>query len=342
MEEWYVMNPQPTMNSGFEKDEWDDYVFDAFDEALTETQLGDTVKFCRGQYDEETGNFEVEFETQAAVQDKSPDAYTRGWQRQILTRISDNIDDYKYIKYKDKEDAKEQIYLIVTMPSTNKIYTKAVIHECNYILKWQDEETGLIYTYPTYTADATQYNTGVESANGVVQTGYVQLMSWISLDDVTVELQRDKRMFIDYSKKHPETFIITSMSKVPYSYNEMRMMRITFTECEMNPKTDRPDLMLCDYIEPKIQPTQDIVLSYAGEAEIRIGGKKTIKSSIQANFEIVVADMWRDKVSVIQTSDTSCKVTAELDYSMIGANIKVKAISGGLIGELNLKVKGVV
>ena len=79
----------------------------------------------------------------------------------------------------------------MTMPESNKIYTKAVLHECNYTLKWQDSD-GNIYYYPTYTADATQYNTGVERNGNILETGYIQLMSWISLDDVTKEINAIK------------------------------------------------------------------------------------------------------------------------------------------------------
>ena len=51
MTEWYLINPQPTLNSGFEKDEFTDYAQDGFDELLTETQLGKAIKFCKGKFD---------------------------------------------------------------------------------------------------------------------------------------------------------------------------------------------------------------------------------------------------------------------------------------------------
>jgi hypothetical protein len=340
MQEWYVINSQPTLNSGFESDEWNDYISDSFDESL-ETPLGDDVKFCKGQYDGETGNFETEFSTKAIVQDKSPDAYTRGWQRQILTRIADRLAEYKYIKYADTL-GNEQIYLIETMPSSNKIYTKAVIHECNYTLKWQDE-TGKIYYYPTYTADATQYNTGVENAANVVQTGYIQLMSWISADDVTIEIQRGKRMFIDLSKKHPETYCITSTSKVPYCYNEMRMMRITFTECEYNDKTDRIDLMLCDYINPEELPvpTEPLEIKYSGKPEIRIGGKKTfyIDDVENVNYNIIISELWLGMVTLAQT-ENKCVVKCANNTALVGAKFKLVANVGQQIMEIQIEIIG--
>ena len=338
---WYLINPQPTINNGLENEEWDNWVSDSFDEALTETRLGEEVIFCRGQFNGETGLFETEFKTQAVVQNKTFDAYTQGWKRQLLTRISDMVADYKYIKIKDTKN-NWQIYVIMAMPDNNGIYTKVVAHECNYTLKWQDTETGIIYYYPSYTADATQYNTGVESASERIQTGYIQLMSWLSLDDITVELQRDKRMFIDFSKKHPDIYIITSMSKVPYSYNEMRIMRITFTEHEFNPQTDRIDLMLCDYIENIPQPTSPIEISYSGKPEIRIGRTKTFNVDTEGiiTFSLIVSEQCRDYIELMPIDNNSCQVSVISNVNIVGSSFKLIASNGSQSSELLINVKG--
>ena len=342
MQEWYVINPQPTMLDGLEKDEWDAWVTDSFDELITETPLRDDVKLCRGQFNGETGEFEVEVETQAIIQNRDFDAYTQGWKRQILTRISDNLAEYKYVKATDTL-GNTQIYLIMTMPETNKIYTKAVLHECNYTLKWQDAE-GRIYYYPTYTADATQYNTGVERNGNVLETGYIQLMSWISLDDVTKELYRDKRMFIDVASESPETYVITSTSKVPYSYNEMRIMRITFTECEYNPKTDRIDLMLCDYINPNDIPhPSPINITYSGAPSIRIGGRKTFTAETENEvvFSLIHSALLDGKLTMEQTGN-KCVVKCANDSALVGATFKVEVAGGGARSELLVDVIGAV
>lgn len=336
------MSGQPTFNGGTENDDFNYYTPDGFEEAL-EPPLGEDVIFCRGQYNGETGLFEEEFETRAIVQNKTFDAYTQGWKRQVLTRISDLVANYKYIKVKDTLD-NWQIYVIMAMPDSNRIYTKVIIHECNYILKWQDSETGTIYYYPSHTVDATQYNTGVESAYNIIQTGYLQLMSWLSLDDITAELQRDKRMFIDQSKKHPDVYIITSMSKVPYSYNENRLMRITFTEHEFNPQTDRIDLMLCDYIDPSSipQPTTPIEILYSGNPEIRIGRTKTFSVSSEQNvsFSLLVSEQWRSYVELIIVDEHTCKIQVQNNRDMVGSSFKLIADNGSATSELLITVKG--
>jgi hypothetical protein len=231
----------------------------------------------------------------------------------------------------------------MTMPESNKIYTKAVLHECNYTLKWQDAD-GNIYYYPTYTADATQYNTGVERNGNILETGYIQLMSWISLDDVTKELYRDKRMFIDVASESPEAYVITSTSKVPYSYNEMRIMRITFTECEYNPKTDRIDLMLCDYVNPNDIPhPSPINITYSGSPSIRIGGRKTFTAETENEvvFSLINSALLDGKLTMEQTGN-KCVVKCANDSALVGATFKVEVAGGGQRSELLVDVIGAV
>lgn len=331
MKEWYMINSQPTLNSGFERSEWDEFASDAFNETLTETQLGRQIYLCRGQFD---GNkFETEIPVDGIVQSETQDAYTQGWQRQLLTRILDRVQDYKYIRYDD------HIWVIMTMPSDNQIYNKCVIHLCNYTLKWQDRK-GRIYYYPASVQDATQYNTGIEGTKEI-HTGYVQLMAWLSLDDNTVRLERDMRMFIDFDKVSPTPYVITSKSTVAYSYgDDMRVMRITFTEDVYNPKTDSIEKWICDNINSDDIPRVPIEIAYSGSPEIRIGGRKTFSTDVPVTFSLIVTDMWKNKIKITQMDDHSCKITAVNDSAMVGTNIKIIAKNKTQTSELLVKVIG--
>lgn len=343
MESWYVIQPQPTINGGFENDEWDSYVTDAFDEVLTETKLGQTVYLCNGLYDAETELFEVEYETQAVVQNVTPDAYTQGWKRQILTRISDMLADYKYVKVKDTK-GNWQIYLIMTMPDTNQIYTKAPIHECNYILKWQDS-TGKVFSYPCSIENASQYNTGENSVNSVMRTGFSQLMAWMSFDENTLKIGRTNRFFVDYDKTSPLVYRTTSMNHVDYSYNENRIIRIVLTEDEYNPDVDNVELWLCDYIDPENipTPTEPIEVTYVGLPEIRMGGRKTFKvdSETAITFSLVGTDAVISKLRINQENN-QCVVWVENDSSLVGNHFKLLAQSDADQSELLVSIKGVM
>ena len=206
MTEWYLINPQPTLNSGFEKDEFTDYAQDGFDELLTETQLGKTIKFCKGKFDGE--NFDIEVDGEGIVQSETPDAYTQGYKRQLLTRIADKVADYKYIKYDGA------IWLIITEPADNCIYDKCVLHQCNYIFKWQNANKDIIYC-PASIENASQYNTG-EEGNKILMLGYNQLMAYVSLDDDTVVIDRNLRLFVDYNKVNPIPYKVTRPDTVAF------------------------------------------------------------------------------------------------------------------------------
>ena len=337
MQSWYVIDPQPTLNNELENDEWNDWVLDSFDEALTETPLGKEIYLCKGQYNGE--QFEVEVKTEGIVQSETPDAYTQGWQRQLLTRISDNVQDYKYIRYNDK------IWVIMTMPSNNTIYNKCVIHLCNYVLKWQNRQTGQIYYYPSCVLDATQYNTGIENRQNVITTGYIQLMAWLSLDEISVSVERDMRMFIDTNKVNPTVYVITSKSTVPYSYGaDERVLRITFTEDIYNPDTDSIENWLCNYIDPNSipQPTEPIEISYAGKPTVRIGMSKTFTSSADnVVFSLVVPEIWENNISMTQTGN-KIVVKCSNNPDMVGSSFKIEVAGNGQRSELLVTIIGAV
>lgn len=343
-EDWYVIKPQPTMLNGLETEEWDNWVIDGFDELLTETPLGKEIYLCKGEYDGVLEVFETELKTEGIIQNVTPDAYTQGWKRQVLTRISDNLADYKYIKVKDTEN-NWQIYLIMTMPDTNGMYTKAAIHECNYILKWQDKETFQIRYCPCSIENASQYNTGENSVNSVIRTGFSQLMAWMPFEDYTLDIDRSYRFFIDYSPKTHLVYRTTSMNHVDYSYREQRIIRLIFTEDAYNPDIDNLDLWICGYANPDDipQPTTPIEILYSGNPEIRIGGRKTLRveSENSVVFSLLADSSLSDKVSFEQ-SENQCVVRVVNDINIVGCHFKVVATCGAEYSELLMTIKGVM
>lgn len=322
MTEWYLINPQPTLNSGFEKDEFTDYAQDGFDELLTETQLGKAIKFCKGKFDGE--NFEIEVDGEGIVQSETPDAYTQGYKRQLLTRIADKVADYKYIKYDGA------IWLIMTEPADNCIYDKCVLHQCNYILKWQNTNKDIIYC-PASIENASQYNTG-EEGNKILMLGYNQLMAYISLDDDTVVIDRNLRLFVDYNKVNPIPYKVTRPDTVAFSYGKNRVMYLVLTEDQYNPKTDSIENWLCDYFQ-----VSNITITYSGNPTIRVGGTKTLKVD---TTETVAWSVESDIGATIMPDGNSAKVKCTNDINYVGKTIIVKAAVGNSVGECLLTVIG--
>ena len=322
MTEWYLINPQPTLNSGFEKDEFTDYAQDGFDELLTETQLGKAIKFCKGKFDGE--NFEVEVDGEGIVQSETPDAYTQGYKRQLLTRIADKVADYKYIKYDGA------IWLIMTEPADNCIYDKCVLHQCNYILKWQNATKDIIYC-PASIENASQYNTG-EEGNKILMLGYNQLMAYVSLDDDTVVIDRNLRLFVDYNKVNPIPYKVTRPDTVAFSYGKNRVMCLVLTEDQYNPKTDSIENWLCDYFK-----VSTVTITYSGNSTIRVGGTKTLNVD---TTETVTWSVESDVGATITPNGNSVKVKCPNDMSFVDKTITVKATVGSDVGECVLAITG--
>ena len=322
MTEWYLINPQPTLNSGFEKDEFTDYAQDGFDELLTETQLGKAIKFCKGKFDGE--NFEVEVDGEGIVQSETPDAYTQGYKRQLLTRIADKVADYKYIKYDGA------IWLIMTEPADNCIYDKCVLHQCNYILKWQNTNKDIIYC-PASIENASQYNTG-EEGNKILMLGYNQLMAYVSLDDDTVVIDRNLRLFVDYNKVNPIPYKVTRPDTVAFSYGKNRVMCLVLTEDQYNPKTDSIENWLCDYFK-----VSTVTIIYSGNPTIRVGGTKTLNVD---TTETVTWSVESDVGATIIPDGNSVKVKCPNDMSFVDKTITVKATVGSDVGECILTITG--
>jgi hypothetical protein len=320
MTDWYLMS-QPILKGEFEREEFDDYAQDGFDEILTETQLGKEIVLCGGEFD--GVNFENEFQTTGIIQSETPDTYTQGWKRQLLTRITDSVSDYKYIKYDDK------IWLIMNEPTDNCIYDKCVIHQCNYILKWQDKNKKIIYC-PATIENASQYNAGLEG-NKTVMVGYNQLMVFVSLDNNTKVIPRGLRVFIDYNTEAPIPYEVTRPDTVTYSYGKDRVMCMIMTEHQYNPVTDSIEELLCDYIETdNSDDTENIVpieFTYTGESVVKIGRSKTftVENSSYVTFSLAVPSIFTDKITLEQTSDISCKVKAENDSVLVGSSFKIIA-----------------
>ena len=180
--EWYLIN-SPHYTGGTEKN---DFRFNAdlgIDDFLIDSPLSNKILLCKGKFDKETNSFEEEFETEGIIQGNSPETQTKGWQRQLLTRLK-TISDYKYVKVYDEDYDRWNIWLIMTMPTNNKVYEKVVLYLCNYIAKWQDDDGNIIYQ-PFHVENASQYNTG-EEGNKILTLGYNQLLVYTSLDNETI------------------------------------------------------------------------------------------------------------------------------------------------------------
>lgn len=337
--EWYLIN-SPHYTGGTEKN---DFRFNAdlgIDDFLIDSPLSNKILLCKGKFDKETNSFEEEFETEGIIQGNSPETQTKGWQRQLLTRLK-TISDYKYVKVYDEDYDRWNIWLIMTMPTNNKVYEKVVLYLCNYIAKWQDDDGNIIYQ-PFHVENTSQYNTG-EEGNKILTLGYNQLLVYTSLDNETIYLDRTKRMFIDYNNVNPIPYRITRIDTVSESYAESRVLCLIFSEDVYNPDTDNIEEWLCDYIKP-VSPN-NIEITYTGNPSIRVGGSyKTFTANTLSPvvWDIVATPDVQSCITLTPvTGENKCKIKCSQNENVIGKSFVLKCDDGaGNIGEITVNIVG--
>ena len=165
-------------------------------------------------------------------------------------------------------DSNEDEYLICTEAfNVDNMHFKGKFTLCNWILKWQKKD-GTILEYPCYDMNSTQYNSGEQSNRNFV-IGSSQHMLTLPCDENTVELSTPQRFYLDKATINPTTFIVTQNDTTSHNYGKKGLVKVTVYEHPNNPKTDRIDLGICDYIDVDVVDTiEDICCCRASKAVI--------------------------------------------------------------------------
>lgn len=167
-----------------------------------------------------------------------------GWTEKFQTLIDTEIlvGDIVY-------DSNEDIYLICTeVFNVDNIHYEGKFTLCNWILKWQDKETGRIFEYPCHEINSTQYNSG-ENFGDVFTYGSSQHQVTLPADEYTVEIDTPQRFFLDKGKKNPTSFVVTQNDTTSWLVGKKGVVKVTLKECAMDNDADRPDLGICDYVD---------------------------------------------------------------------------------------------
>lgn len=257
----------------------------------------------------------------------------------IITQKFKSKIDYPVIRGEVLYNPKQNInWLCVDSRPVDYLYYSGVLRQCDYQLRWQDEKGNIIDKWCCLTT-ASQYNSG-EIEDKELTIGYNQLLIYLPLDKDTIKLKSDKRFFIDSDKINPKPYRLTRVDTVSMAYDGVGCIVLLCTECQYNPETDNIEEFICDYIS-KIN--SDINITYYGENEIGINGKKTFT----ADTEKQITD-WNvqnysgtDIVLNINNIDNKCIVTIGNSYDLIGQEFILKCIDeDGNTGNVLFKVGG--
>lgn len=228
---WYLIN-RPLFNSGLEKEEFENYSQDGFEEAL-ESFISSDIEI----YDQ---NFILLQSLKAIVQNVTADAESSSFIRQILILIG-NLKTGYYVKYNGS------FCFIKDIVDNNGVYEKAIMFFCNYKVSFISDISGEIVSYPVHMKNATQYNSG-ETAREQETIGSSKFLMFIPYNEETIKIDHGKRFLIDKNQDNPTAFEITQVDTISHNFDDdFAVIRWTLVESQFNPKTDNKELMIADY-----------------------------------------------------------------------------------------------
>ena len=256
----------------------------------------------------------------------------------------------EYFDAGDYVEWADAMWLMVSCDWDKEVYTYGKMQQCNYVLKWQNANAGVIERW-SVALSASKYNNG-EKYNNVIVVGSNQLMVYLPIDEETLKLRSDKRLMVDFNTELPKCYDITRVDTVTMGYDGTAEPRydgkgcilLVLTETEINPDVDRIDLMLCDYANPNDIPhPSPINITFTGAPQLRIGGRKTFTAETENEvvFSLVNSALLDGKLTMEQTGN-KCVVKCANDSALVGATFKVEVAGGGQRSELLVDVIGAV
>lgn len=230
--EWYLMQ-RPLFNSGFENDEFNAFSQDGFEEVL-ESFLADDIEIYDKRLSED---FVV---SRAVIQGVTSDTYSNSVIRQFLCRIG-TLRSGQYVK------ARDQIWMIYSMPDNNKVYEKAVGWQCKYSIRFVSPLSGKIVEYPVYDINSTQYGSG-ETDRTHISIGSANHLVYLPYNEETIRIDSGFRFLIDKNKEMPTAYRLAQVDPMSYACGENDgVIQWTIVESQYDEETDNKELMIADY-----------------------------------------------------------------------------------------------
>lgn len=198
-----------------------------------------------------------------------------GNMKSFLTHNNDKIEVGDYIY-----DEEENTYWICTESfHVDNIHYEGKFTQCNWVLRWQRPD-GTILEYPCLDLNSTQYNSG-ESGNNTLKLGSAQHMEKVQANSDTISLASPQRFYVSRDNSIP--YVITQNDTTASNYGK-GICNITVTQDVRREDKDRPDLGICDYIDPSppLPPTPsepnettDLSAVISGNTNLKNGYRRT-------------------------------------------------------------------
>jgi len=140
-------------------------------------------------------------------------------------------------------------WLITERDANNEVYTKGIMRQCNYLLRWIAEDGNIIERW-CIVEDGTKYLTGEYSDKDfILSVGDSRISVTLAVDPYTLQLNRDKRFLIDHYGYHNVlAYSLTKPFKLGGSYNNSGVVRFIMQETN-TVDTDNFELHIANYYD---------------------------------------------------------------------------------------------
>ncbi len=164
----------------------------------------------------------------------------------------------------------DNYWLVIQRDANNEIYTKGIMRQCNYKLKWIDKDKNIIERW-CIVEDGTKYLTGEYGDNHFVLTrGDMRISVILPRDRDTVQLGRNNRFLIDdYESPTVAAYELSKPFKLGSVYGGNGVLAFVMQECNAQ-DSDNLDLHIANYYNyfPRTQPCElELPSEDAHEAE---------------------------------------------------------------------------
>ncbi len=200
----------------------------------------------------------------------------------FLTHNNDKIEVGDYIY-----DEEENTYWICTESfHVDNIHYEGKFTQCNWHLRWQRPD-GAILEYPCLDLNSAQYNSG-ESGNNTLKLGSAQHMEKVQANSDTISLASPQRFYVSRDNSIP--YVITQNDTTASNYGK-GICNITVTQDVRREDKDRPDLGICDYIDPSspLPPTPPEP-NETTDLRCVISGNTNLKNGYRRSYTVTFSD----------------------------------------------------
>lgn len=140
-------------------------------------------------------------------------------------------------------------WLITEIDANNELYTKGIMRQCNYLLRWIADDGNIVERW-SIVEDGTKYLTGeYGDKDFIITRGDSRISLTLPKDRYTLRLNRDDRFLIDdYESPNVLAYRLTKPFKLGGSFGENGVLCFVLQECNTE-DSDNFELHIANYYD---------------------------------------------------------------------------------------------